>query len=537
MTKTKVIHVERQKAEAKLLREQEQRRTWGRLNAQSKANQNLGFSIARLNHTEIAFFFKKATTILQNPKIKAKKKAAILILLVSFWTGRAVEDVVLFKIIRRLQTSPAHEGIYLLGGELFWILHVPGPDVLGVRLTDQSPACKVKRYIQLKIPYTFKDLIMPHVKSMMTNENHNNLFDVDLLHNQTLFSNVLSSIKDERNKRLNLTRIADFLFWELAHHPSSDFATALLVVGAKSSHKISQPYYTTLGENWLQAIYGNVCDVLEAKLELKVEPSLIREYTRVKTLPEPDVYLGSPFRPKRSAVKSLIRDLQGEIQGFLDKKNWSLEDIMRFQKPYVLYNWLMYGFSSGARPIVRPRLYPNRINLANGLAVISDKDKDGRENTRKVWLWDEMCDQIKKYNEHIEVLYDRIGCNVPSLIELFKRHGSRNAAGHLFFINNNYKLEFITPGWIEEVLKNNYNYDMPARSHRHYIRSNLLERKCPVETIDAFMGHAKLGQEPWTQYSAFYQADLVDSLKKHLMPQLQEDGWRALPGLTKEKRR
>ena len=127
MAKTKVIHVEKEKAEAKLLREQEQRRTWGRRNAQSKANQNLGFSIARLNHTEIAFFFKKATTILQNPKIKAKKKAAILILLVSFWTGRAVEDVVLFKIIRRLQTSPVHEGIYLLGGELFWILHVPGP--------------------------------------------------------------------------------------------------------------------------------------------------------------------------------------------------------------------------------------------------------------------------------------------------------------------------------------------------------------------------------------------------------------------------
>jgi hypothetical protein len=536
MKKCKATHIDPEKAKAQLWRREEQRCAQGSLNGQSKKNQNLGFSKERLNINEAKFFIKQAIAILQNSKTKAKKKSAILILLVSFWVSRPIEDVANFRITRRLKGTPSHEGIYIHGGEIYWILHVSGPAVKGTKLTDQSPACKVKKFIQLKISHTLKDLILPHVDDMLGKKSKK-LFDETSIRSRPYLRYVLRSIRDDRNERLNLKRIATFLFWELAHHPSSDFATALLISGMKASNKISQPYYTTLGENWLQAIYDNVCSVLESNFKLIETPIMFRDYTRVGNLPEPDVYLGSPFRPERSAVQALIVLLQKEIECFQKKKTWSTQDMIRFQKPYVLYNWLMFSFAGGVRPGNRPCFDPELFNLTNGLAVINDKDQDGREKTRRVWFWDEMCKQIEYYYEHIEVLYDRIGFKVPSLIDLFNNHGSSKAVGHLFIIGENFELEFLKPAWIEKILKAEYNYAMPANSHRHFIRSHLLERECPVETIDAFMGHEKLGQEASGQYSAFFQADLVDSLRKHHMPFLKEDGWRAIPGLTKENRR
>jgi len=59
----------------------------------------------------------------------------------------------------------------------------------------------------------------------------------------------------------------------------------------------------------------------------------------------------------------------------------------------------------------------------------------------------------------------------------------------------------------------------------------LLERECPVEVINAFMGHFERGEEPWGIYSGLSPLVYRDILKDKLVPLLNEDGWEALPGL------
>jgi hypothetical protein len=74
-------------------------------------------------------------------------------------------------------------------------------------------------------------------------------------------------------------------------------------------------------------------------------------------------------------------------------------------------------------------------------------------------------------------------------------------------------------------------YALPFNSSRHYLRSCLLERQCPLEVINAFMGHFERGEEPWGVFSGFSPLAYRDALMDKLVPLLNEDGWEALRGL------
>jgi len=74
-------------------------------------------------------------------------------------------------------------------------------------------------------------------------------------------------------------------------------------------------------------------------------------------------------------------------------------------------------------------------------------------------------------------------------------------------------------------------YALPFNASRHYLRSILLERGCPVEVINAFMGHFERGEEPWGRFSGLSPDTYRNQLSSYLVPLLQDDGWEALPGL------
>lgn len=74
-------------------------------------------------------------------------------------------------------------------------------------------------------------------------------------------------------------------------------------------------------------------------------------------------------------------------------------------------------------------------------------------------------------------------------------------------------------------------FALPINSSRHYLRSTMYEQGCPVEVINAFMGHFERGEEPWGMFSGLSPVAYCDALDHVLTPLMKKDGWEPLPGL------
>jgi hypothetical protein len=80
----------------------------------------------------------------------------------------------------------------------------------------------------------------------------------------------------------------------------------------------------------------------------------------------------------------------------------------------------------------------------------------------------------------------------------------------------------VRPKLIEPLLKP--YLDVAANTHRRFLRTELVERHCPHEIVDAFMGHWQHGEEPFGQFSSFSFAHYVATLRRYLEPLLTEIG-------------
>ena len=78
------------------------------------------------------------------------------------------------------------------------------------------------------------------------------------------------------------------------------------------------------------------------------------------------------------------------------------------------------------------------------------------------------------------------------------------------------------PATIEPLLQKYLN--VKANSHRRFLRTELVERGCMPEAIDACMGHWIAGEEPHGVFSSFHFGDYVEHLKTHLQQLHQNIG-------------
>jgi len=113
--------------------------------------------------------------------------------------------------------------------------------------------------------------------------------------------------------------------------------------------------------------------------------------------------------------------------------------------------------------------------------------------------------------EHLEVLR----------VQLFRISDSMMIEP-CFFLDNEFRPELVRPKSIEPLLSSYLN--VRANTHRRFLRTELVERDCPPEIVDAFMGHWQQGEEPFGKYSSFSFSEYVSVLKHHLGPLLTEIG-------------
>lgn len=66
---------------------------------------------------------------------------------------------------------------------------------------------------------------------------------------------------------------------------------------------------------------------------------------------------------------------------------------------------------------------------------------------------------------------------------------------------------------------------LPANAHRRFMRTELREARCSPDYVNAFMGHASYGEEPWSRYSSLSSKQYRNMMAQYLEPIMRELGF------------
>lgn len=205
---------------------------------------------------------------------------------------------------------------------------------------------------------------------------------------------------------------------------------------------------------------------------------------------------GSQLIVKPEAVSALFAHLALKAQTNRD-------DIAEFHNAYTFYILHLLNFATGHRPVRDPFDDLEHIDLANKKIFISDKESRQTSTSARVLRLPEIAiQQLNLYIEHLKELQLRLCVINPNAANAVARTlAGKNRLLFLFEENDSgsYQIQPLSPKAVQEYLGALFN--IPANWHRHYLRTFLSRSTVPGELIDAWMGHAKLGQEGYNQFS------------------------------------
>lgn len=266
-----------------------------------------------------------------------------------------------------------------------------------------------------------------------------------------------------------------------------------------------------------------------------------------------DQFVGARFVARREAVANLVQRLRRELENQVDVQR--ISEIVGYHNRYVLYTWLMQALRTSLRAIASPVALLDaveRTSLAlNGSALppaiytaISDKSGGFEDRARLVELKGDLLQQLSNFRTHAAVVVARL--------DLFAEWSlGTSAVQRLFALDDNAKPIAVTPTWVEDKLAK-LGFPAPANFSRGFLRTELLMAGCPGQSIDAFLGHFGLGENPasrhasldWSQHLAvirhYVRAVLhgfdLTQVRSKLIPAAYEPGrapWQLPPADTK----
>lgn len=448
----------------------------------------------------------------------------------SFWLSSPLEKVLGLK---KFSGDPIHcpdEGIYLRGDRtLVAKIYSPGPPLETARKKISKLAIPVRQFSHIPLP------VIAHTASLVRSchtsmAGEEQVSRKELSEDRTDF--IRRRLRENLNRlnksfgtRLSLGRISHFWLHKLGMEHDEDLPSAMLFFGYNEKYSVARLHYTCAPVRRMEAAYRRICSEMLRNLgfnETFPDDFLVNE----------DIHLGTPLCPTPEAVRNLVKSLQNAVeQSRPTKKN--LTHIKNFHNHYVVYTACLIAFATSYRAVRDPSLSEPDIDFESGLGVISDKDDDTFYHSRFVWIADVCRQQIIHYRRHLQRLYELFGLQVPAIFYLFNRTDRQGSPLKLFFLpRNNTSIKLLRPGLLEKLLSDLHGYNLPANTHRHYLKYQLLESGCRPDIIEAFLGHWEQGQEPWSRFSNLHPREFCHQLDHHLTPILERDGWKAIEGLT-----
>ena len=456
-----------------------------------------------------------------------------------FWFGQRPEKVIKLKIYTYApSTDDTDPGfVTITEQDCYWWTKPAVPE--RKKLPDEVQQSQA--YITVSNFALFSGIGIEPITSAYNVNSHRRrstkLFPKDLTVYKKMLSDFFSYVNSHHATRLTANRVSDYLFDVISRQEGADLATAMFIIGREHFLGRNPSYYTSIPVTHLQALYKKVCG--EVRQRHFSERPRDNQRPIDNDLPEHGEkkdqasHVGSPFRPTQQTVSNLVSELQTSLDK-AEKSGLSALKLMRLHNNMSRYTAFLIAYSTGFRAIRDPFLSSAEIDWDSGFAVLSDKDNEDSYNSRLIWLPPVCLQQLRLFRQHQQNALYRFNVLIPGLFSMLDRP-RRDAPGRYMFFakedeeSKEYLAVTIGPTLLGRRLRS--VYALPFNSSRHYLRSNLLERQCPVEVVNAFMGHFERGEEPWGIYSGLSPLVYRDILKDKLVPLLKEDGWEALSGL------
>jgi len=516
-------------------------RTKGLANHISMSNQMLPTRWDSLSRNEIGIFLQEVKLYLKHGtevfKRDLPKPELAAILMTIFWLSRPLEEI----CAMRLETSSRGEELAYVYRKnrkkehSYWQINgdlLKTYQSLRDKLYDLS--CQVEPCYSMPLHpeiETIMDTYALDVLSRAPVARPSMLFPREPGIYLSEIKKFLSMVNEKNRCRLTIKKLEIAFFEYISHSRESDISRAILITGRNHQLGATALHYTSLPIKKLQktclTVFYDLCfDLNRAQSQGLLLPDF--------KLPDKiAAFVGSTVCPTQKTVKDLALSLIKRLDASRRQYDMTFDRLCMVHNDMTVYTLCMLGFATGYRAVRNPILNNDQIDRTTGLAVISDKDYEDHYNSRLVWIPPDCIEQLDNFHLHcLRMRNDLLQLN-PQLREqlpecdeffIFKKNGLKD-----IFVEAPKSIS----GFLQKnVLIDGNQYLLPLNANRHYLRSNLIQKKCPPDMVNCFMGHWELGEEPWSGFSSLSPMEFRSAMMKYLEPMFNKDGWRPCTGLT-----
>lgn len=226
--------------------------------------------------------------------------------------------------------------------------------------------------------------------------------------------------------------------------------------------------------------------------------------------PEDTIFIGTRLCPRPRVVKEAISRLKEDIER--DKQERTDLTSPLHHNRYTLYAIWTFAFATGVRAIVTPYVHPYEVSKLNNTALLRDKDSDSGLKAKLIWIPPKVKEQMDLYARFIGDAPGRALTREPC-----------------YLLSDKGKHLLVRPATIAQHMTN-YLPGFPSGIHRRFMFNALLDSGCPPETVRVWMGHATVGDEPWSRNGSFSYALHRRALSDYLQPILNYLGFEPVDG-------
>jgi len=488
------------------------------------ANQLLPWSFGQLTTSEVARALAECSDWIRQTFLKPnfqpksdhiEKLEAICLIHIMLFTGSSFERARNLLVLSDAQKNESAALAFMLTetGYFTWRIRAIEPDYKTEQSKGSASERKRTDYFMLPdVAHTgrfIELLLQAQIKQSKNIETPSTRANRLFRHRpETLRSNfkaLLSTL--DSTGRLTESKLSKFLFGRLLTETSGDICAASMIAG--EAHLLSHVrlFYSVIHVEYLRQCYikatQDVVGLLHAAAAKKSKSP------QLPPADESDRFVGSRLCPTRAAVETAILKLKNDL---LSAKQAG--DLIRHHNLYSLLMVWRFAFSTACRAIETPYQALSEIDSDSGIGSISDKDDGTDYKARLIWLPANILLAMRQYENYISTLLS----NHPDI--------KRKEPLSIFFLEKNkkgrVKAVAVSPRTMGPIMEEYLSY--PANFHRRFVRTELLECGCPMEVVDAWMGHWHTGEEPWAMYSSFGFQAYRDSLQLYLVPLLEKIG-------------
>ncbi|MCJ8274112.1 MAG: hypothetical protein MJK04_32515, partial [Psychrosphaera sp.] len=501
----------------------------GMLNAIAQRNQGLVFQMSRLRRGELKTILDNcdkelfcledslSNGFVEGVGEKLETQLAILLLLL---TGLPLAELPGITMVKKNESNQLHIKP-LEKGKKIALSFEPSKHKL-VRIKParfEQTVHKPSNYLELQVGDAFYPLLKRvfHIKKWQGLQLHEPLLSTSL---PTLEENVKQQLKVWNKFTSGHMSIARLTAWlsHAIHELTGDLA-ACFYSSNNAGNKPAQAYYANYDHKQLLETYWQltsktfVLDGSVQKSDLKIDPATT----------------GSRLASIHSTLPFLVGNL---VESVGDPVPGGFGENIELHNRLVTYIYMMFAFGIGIRSVNDPLESINNVDLASGVILLNDKENRSVANSRFVFMPTILQQQIVAYKKHLSAL--QVAANASNFAlrqQIAASISGENNTPMLFFINcDNKRYERVTPKKLTGRLKG--FWPVPLNMGRHYLRSELVRRGCPAYWIDAMMGHAEIGVEPNSKFSAITFGTLKRLTVQHLDPLVEQGQWQVLKGLS-----